>query len=176
MVIATILSSSSKLSSPVFLSFSKKGGTWVKGLFMGWYIFWRIWTFIGRTEWSDNLSSDKVTDNPIINLLSLPVHSLSQLSFGFPKIYQPTMCTLNGIHYVIGFARQDLEAKCQKRTFGEITWKRIVGNENITCLTILASALGDFAVIRVKLVVFKHIKNLHLTWLNLDEPVCIPIP
>ena len=79
----------------------------------------------------------------------MPVYSLPQLSFGFPNIYQPTKCTFNGIHYVIGFARQVLKAMRRKRTFGEITWKRIVGNKNITCLTILAPALGDFAVIRV---------------------------
>ena len=106
----------------------------------------------------------------------MPVHSLPQLSFVFLNIFQPTKCTFNVIHFVIGFARQVLDVMRRKRTFGEITWKRIVGNENITCLTILAPALGDFAVIRDKLVVLKHIKNLHLTWLNLDEPVCIPIP
>ena len=57
-----------------------------------------------------------------------------------------------------------------------ITKKRIVGNKNITCLTILDLAFRDSTVIRDKLMILKNIKYLHLTWLNLDESVCIPIP
>ena len=68
------------------------------------------------------------------------------------------------------------ESMCWKRTFIEITWKRIVGNENITCLIILGSVLRDIAFILDKLMIFKNIKNLHLAWLNLDESVCISIP
>ena len=63
---------------------------------------------------------------------------------------------------------------CGKWTFGEITWKRIVGNENITSLTILGAAFRDITVIEDKLMLFKKIKNLHLTWINLDESFCIP--
>ena len=54
--------------------------------------------------------------------------------------------------------------------------KRIVGNKNITCLTILGLAFRDSTVIRDKLMILKNIEYLHLTWLNLDESVRIPIP
>ena len=67
---------------------------------------------------------------PIINLRSIPVHSLPQLPFGFSRKYQPIKGTHDGVHYVFGFTRQVLEAMCRKRTFGYITWERIVGNKN----------------------------------------------
>ena len=53
--------------------------------------------------------------------------------------------------------------------------KRIIGNENITCLTIVGPAFRDSTVIRDKLMILKNIKHIHLTWLNMDESVCIPI-
>ena len=42
-----------------------------------------------------------------------------------------------------------------KKTFGKITLKRIVGKENITCLTILSLAFTDSIVIWDKLMIFK---------------------
>ena len=87
----------------------------------------------------------------------MSVHSFPQLSFGFPYIYQPTKSAFDCVHYVIGFTRQILETMCGKWTFGEITWKRIVGNENITCLTILGPAFRNRLIfcplLRVALVV-----------------------
>ena len=40
----------------------------------------------------------------------------------------------------------DLQDMCRKRTFGEVAGKRIVCNENITCLTTLALAFRDRVV------------------------------
>ena len=84
------------------------------------------WGWNDPADWNDG----RATGYPIINLTSMPVHSLPQLSLGFPNIHQPTECSFNGVHNVIGFAIQVLEAMRRKRTFGEIIWKRIVGNEN----------------------------------------------
>ena len=65
---------------------------------------------------------------------------------------------------------------CWKPTFREVAGKRIVCNENITFLTILGPALGYLAVSGAKSMIFKNINNIHLTWLNLNEPVCVLIP
>ena len=134
-----------------YSSHFRRKGVLKPGLFVGWYIFSRIRTFIKRTEWSGRLKClynnwlppVLIEDRcPFILFLKYPLVS--------PTYINPQRAHSDNVHYVIWFTRQILETMCGKWTFGEITWKRIVGNKNITCFTILGPAFRDSAVIRDK--------------------------